>query len=59
LENIVLSLIKTVTPKKIDFFESTAEISDSDLAACLDETGDAKTKFNARETTNFTLIYAL
>jgi len=59
LENVVLSLIKAVTPKKRDSHESTADISDSDLAACLDESEiDVKQKFNIREATDFTLIYA-
>jgi len=39
-------LIKTVTPKKREVNESTADISDSDLAACLNDTDDCKKTFN-------------
>ncbi len=59
LENIILSLIKTVSPKKRDTYESTADISDSDIAACLIDTNDVNGSiFNIQAVNNFTLIYA-
>jgi hypothetical protein len=53
-----LSLIKAVTPKKRDINESTADVSDSDLAACLNDDDDSKKIFNTQAVTNFILVYA-